>query len=79
MPSVSDCLLFRRSPPGFIEKRPHQLWTHLAYEQPYYFPFITEEDFYKRIDVNMTYNQKDHVPITFLCMTRRFREPQLQL
>lgn len=58
---------WRRKAPEFVEKRAWQQWVQLAYEQHHYFPFVLEEEFMQRQDVNMTFVQTDQVPVTFLC------------
>ncbi len=78
MVTVADALLFdvcwygvdpewRERPPYMPERREGQPWIWFTYEQPDYFNLMKEAEYMRLFDLEMTYNSKSFVQITYMC------------
>eukprot|EP01116_Phalansterium_solitarium_P000914 TRINITY_DN1075_c0_g1_i1.p1 TRINITY_DN1075_c0_g1~~TRINITY_DN1075_c0_g1_i1.p1 ORF type:complete len:607 (+),score=221.61 TRINITY_DN1075_c0_g1_i1:865-2685(+) len=58
---------YKRDPPQFPNKFPHQYWINNGYEQENYFHLYGDPGYLDYIDINMTFMLHSQVPITFMC------------
>eukprot|EP01116_Phalansterium_solitarium_P016007 TRINITY_DN3615_c0_g1_i1.p1 TRINITY_DN3615_c0_g1~~TRINITY_DN3615_c0_g1_i1.p1 ORF type:complete len:606 (+),score=163.98 TRINITY_DN3615_c0_g1_i1:99-1916(+) len=59
---------YKRGPPQFPQKYPHQYWINHGYETQYYFHLYGDPGYLSYIDINFTYYLNSQVPLTFTCL-----------